>query len=139
MKSLVIFLSLVFSTSLYAAEPVTLPDGRTGIFIESDKAKKLLEAVEVELPALRKENELLKREIELYKNLENIAEMKMKNEEQIANKWKQNYELTLKRTSELEAKDDFRFYIDVGIFVFGTLTGGGAMYLSSLLVANTIK
>jgi len=134
-KLLVGFLILVFSVSAYAAEPI-IHDGKEGVFFTTQEAQKILQQVEVEIPRLKKENELLQAENRVQKELQNILNEKAKAEEEISNKWQESYKLSLEELSKYKSRDDIRFYIYAGLFIAGTITGGGIMYGSSMLVKN---
>jgi len=130
---------LVFSSNLFAAERVTLQDGRTGIFFEDSAAKKLLDIVDIEYPRLKNENELMLEQITHYKQLIELQDQKFKNEEEMSKKWKENYIEISKQIANQNETERFDAYMDIVIFSCGALIGGTIMYVSSLLIANTIK
>ena len=134
-KLLVGFLILVISSPVTAAIPITY-DGKRGVFIEGGKANNLLSKIEIYIPRLEKENELLKKEIRAYEELEKVLKDKVKTEQEITIKCQENYESAIKKLSRYQAKDDLRFYIYAGLFVAGTIVGGAVIYGSSLLIKN---
>lgn len=139
MKLLIVLLNLAFSINAIAAEKVTLPDGRTGYFFEEDKGRKLLEIVDVDIPKYKQIIKLQERQIKTQKELLKLKDEKIKVQEDIAKKWKNNFEDISKRLSKMNDDEKFETYMDMGIFIMGTIVGSGLMYSSSLLVSNTIK
>lgn len=135
MRLLVVLLSLVFSTNLYAAESIE-HNGKQGIFIEDEAAKRLLLKVETELPALENQVILLQKQIDLQKQLLLISKEKFEAEQQITVVWKKNYETVIKQNAEYEEQDQFQHYVGAAIFVGGILTGAATVYLSSLVLEN---
>ena len=47
-----------------------------------------------------------------------------------------NFENVSRQLAAINDDERVETYVDVGIFLFGTLVGGGIMYTSSLLVSN---
>jgi len=136
MKRLLVGLVIwAFSSTALAAEPI-VHNGQEGVFFTTEQAKKLLEKVEVELPALQAENALLKKEVAISKALQSVLDERLKAESEISNKWQENYKASLKELSKYRSRNDIKFYIYAGIFITGTITGGLIMYGSSLLVRN---
>lgn len=142
-KLLIVLLSLAFSQAVIAAETCKLPDGRVMVCFEPEKAKELLHIVENENPSLKRQIELLKKEIELQKKLEEYIEKQREIEKEEIEYWKKNYESMLiglkDKEKELEFKEDISIYTHIGTFILGSLTGGGVMYASSLLISNTLQ
>lgn len=139
MRLPIVLLSLAFSVNAIAAEKITLPNGRTGYFFEIEKGRKLLEIVDVDVPEYKQTIKLQEKQIKALEELLELKDEKIKVQEDIAKKWKENFEDMSKRLSEMNDDEQFEAYMDMGIFLIGTIVGGGLMYSSSLLVSNTIK
>lgn len=133
-KWLVVLLSLA-SSVVWAAEPIE-HNGKNGVFIEEAKARELLEKVSVELPSVQKQNELLRKQVELQSQLLDIAKKKYETEQQISLSWQENYESIAQRIEALNEQDRFHAYVGWGIFVGGVLVGAATVYLSSLVLEN---
>ena len=133
-KWLVVLLSLA-SSAVWAAEPIE-HNGKKGVFIEEEKARELLEKVSVELPSVQKQNELLRKQVELQSQLLDIAKKKYETEQQIALSWQENYKSISQRIEDLDEQDRFNTYVGWGIFVGGVLVGAATVYLSSLVLEN---
>jgi hypothetical protein len=129
MRKLLVVLVLLASSVAYAAEPIEY-NGKKGVFIEDSKAKELLEKVGVELPAAKKKNELLEQQVQEQKDLIDVLEVKLKNEEEISAKWKEIAEIC---DSKEDDADGWRnIYIGVGaaLLVGGLIVGAGATALT---------
>lgn len=141
-KFLIVLLSLAINSLAFSSEDITLPDGREGIFFESESAKKLLADIE-EFNSLKKRYELLEKENTVLENIIKFQEKKDGINEDISDSWKDNYNKALEelkdKQKELDFKTDIRVYTNIGVFFLGTMIGGGIMYGSSLLIANTVK
>lgn len=133
--SLLVLASLVSSTIAFAAEPITY-NGRQGVFIEAEQAKKLLEIVEVEYPALKKEADLLRAQVEAQKQLIEIEKRQAAVESEIAGKWKTAYETAVTATENERHKNDLFAYTSMAVFLGGTVVGAVMMYASSMALAN---
>jgi hypothetical protein len=128
------FLSLVFSAYVLAAEPITY-NGKEGIFIEKDKAAKLLETAQ-ENESLKKQISLLEKQVKLLEENTEIMAKKIDVEEEISLSWRTAFEVAQKGLSSYKSKDDLTTYIYVGLFVGGTIVGAGVMYGASHLLNN---
>ena len=122
---------MVFSSATYAraATPIT-HDGKEGIFLEKEKASKLLFIVETEYPSCKKENSLLEKELETYKEVISLKDSKLKEEENLLSFYKEL------RSEYPEDNSSINAYINVGIFVGGVATGMLAVYISSEILNN---
>jgi len=138
MRSLIVLLSLVFSFNVFAAESIVY-NGKRGVFIEEEEAKKLLQKVEVEFPSLQKQNELLAKELKLKTEMDTIYNERIKTEEEIVKKWQDNYGILSKQLAGYKSEDDLNHYIYVGLFSGGTLIGCLVMYAASLVLENINK
>jgi hypothetical protein len=133
--SLLVLASLVSSSIAFAAEPITY-NGRQGVFIEAEQAKKLLEIVEVEYPALKREADLLRAQVEAQKQLIEIEKRQAEIEAQISGKWKTAYDAAITAAESERHKNDMFGYVSMGVFLGGTLAGAAIMYASSMALAN---
>ena len=138
MRLLLVLLSLAFSVNAIAAEKVTLPDGRVVYQFEQEKGRELLKKIDVEIPSLKRTIAKQEAQIEAQKELIKLKDEKFKVQEEISKKWKENFDNLSIQIAKMNDDERIEAYIDVGIFLLGTLVGGGIMYTSSLLVSNTI-
>jgi len=131
---------LAFSVNAIAVpEKCETADGREMICFDVDKAKELLKIVDIEVPSLKRTVAKQQTQIDAQKELMKIKDEKFKVQEDITNKWKENFENLSTQMAAMNDDERIEAYIDVGIFLLGTLVGGGIMYTSSLLVSNTIN
>lgn len=135
-RFLLVLMSLVFSTTAVAAEKCKAADGREMYCFEPKEAKRLLEIVDVEVPSLKRQIEKKDSIIEAQKALMETKDERVKVQEEISKRWKENFESVSANLSEENRSSRIDAYIDIGIFLFGTLVGSGMMYTSSLLLAN---
>jgi Na+-translocating ferredoxin:NAD+ oxidoreductase RnfG subunit len=133
-KLLLNLLILAFSCYSFAAEPI-VHNGVEGVFIEKDKAAQLA-AIAEEYPHIKKQNELLQKEVDKYKELKDLNEKQLKVEEEISKSWENAFKSAQKENSETKAKDDVELYIYVGLFAGGTIVGAAMMYGASVLLGN---
>ena len=139
MRLLIVLLSLAFSVNAIAAEKVILSDGRVVYQFEEEKGRELLKIVDVDVPSYQRTIARQQTQIETQKELMKIKDEKFEVQEDITKKWKDNFEDISTQLTKVNDDERFEIYVNIGIFLFGTLIGGGIMYTSSLLVSNTIK
>ena len=139
MRLLIVLLSLAFSVNAIATEKIVLPDGRVIYQFEEEKGRELLKIVDVDVPSYQRTITRQQTQIETQKELMKIKDEKFEVQEDITKKWKDNFENISMQLTKVNDDERFEIYVNMGIFLFGTLIGGGIMYTSSLLVSNTIK
>lgn len=135
MRKLLLVCLISVSSPAFAAEPITY-DGREGVFFEAEAAKKVLQITETDYPAAKREVELLQTQIEQQKQLQTLTEQKQAVDQEIAERWKTAYEQAVASSEHEREKSNMFEWIAIGVFVGGTLTGAGIMYLASLVLAN---
>lgn len=134
-KLLLVLASLVFSGTIFAAEPIE-HNGKKGVFIEQENANQLLQKVGVELPACQNENKLHQKQLVVYHNIINLTEKESALNEQAAEKWRKAFDAVVEENAKLRESDDFRMYVYAGLFVGGIITGALSMYGASMLLSN---
>jgi hypothetical protein len=139
MRFLLVLMSLVFSANAIAAEKCKSADGREMYCFEHDVAREMLKIIDVEVPSLKRTIAKQQSQIKAQEELMKIKDEKFKVQEDITNKWKDNFENLSTQIAAMNDDERVESYIDVGIFLLGTLVGGSIMYTSSLLVSNTIN
>lgn len=139
MRLLIVLLNLVFSVNAIAIEKIVLPDGRVIYQFEEEKGRELLKIVDIDVPSYQRTIARQQTQIETQKELMKIKDEKFEVQEDITKKWKDNFEDISMQLTKVNDDERFEIYVNIGIFLFGTLIGGGIMYTSSLLVSNTIK
>jgi len=139
MRFLLVLMSLAFSTGAIAAEKCKAADGREMYCFEPEKAREMLKIIDVEVPSLKRTIAKQQSKIDAQEELLKIKDEKFKVQEDITKKWKDNFENLSIQMAAMNDDERVEAYVDVGIFLLGTLVGGGIMYTSSLLVSNTIN
>ena len=134
-KLLIVLLLSAFSPIANAAESI-VHDDKKGIFIEEKEANKLMQIIDVELPSLKKQVELLKKENKIQTEITTLTKMELNTETQISGKWKSVAESNAKELAKKNIKDRVLVYISIGFFVSGTATGAAIMYIASRLLNN---